>query len=496
MRPIKALKRKVRYWIATFLMKTPQAVDVAISLAKHASLHAHLKGQFVSALQNIPLRDSPLLQKYWHVVFDALVWRSLERGKGLTRLMEALESICAPHAGEAATTEKLHEETAGRPLHILFVTAVFPSAEHGGGLRVFDMIDELHRRGHEVSLFASEIYSGSASASLLARRLKKCRIVKHGQFAASSYAQWLADESLRYDVIHYVWPGSARLLAAGKLWTAKSVFELIESCTRRCLLDVERLLAERRFDAIGPVAMELLDHWHLECEGVRQADETIALTQADAEFTEQLFGKSSVPVVPTCLSRTFVMDQCDASQDSAPAFGEASAMFIGNFSHYPNKDAIRWFMQQVHAKVLAACPDFKLGIAGAGDVKDLRKEFASHHASVRFVGEVPDLVEVLRSAKICLAPLISGAGIRGKIQQYSYVGRPTVSTTIGVCGTPFRHGESILIADDPDAFAQQIVRLLTDAALYESVRMQAKRVALEHFSWAPHIDHLEQIYRR
>jgi len=470
-------------------------MDAAISLTKRASLHAHLRGQFVRALQSMPLRDSPLLQKYWDVVFDALVGRSVERGKGLTRLLEALESICEPRAHKAAMTEVLQHATVDRPLRVLFVTAVFPSAEHGGGLRVFDMIDELRRRGHEVSLFASDMHSSPTSASMLTQRLRKCRIVKQGQFTPSSYAKWLADESVRYDVIHYVWPSSARLIESGKTWTSKSVFELIESCTRRCLLDVERLLAERHFDALGLAATELLDHWHLECEGVRQADETIALTQADAEFTEQLFATGSVPVVPTCLSRTFVTERCDGSDDSAPAFGDTSAMFIGNFTHYPNKDAVRWFMRQVHPKVLAACPDFRLVIAGAGDVTDLRKEFASD-VSVCFVGEVPDLVDALRSAKICLAPLISGAGIRGKIQQYSYVGRPTVSTTIGVCGTPFRHEESILIADEPSAFAKEIVRLLTDTALYESVRVQAKRVALEHFSWAPHIDHLEQIYCR
>lgn len=477
------------------MMKTPRAMEAVIYLAKHASLHAHLKDQFVSALQSMPLHDSPLLRKYWYVVFDALVWQSLERGKGFTRLMEALESICAPHAREAATTEKLHKATAGRPLRILFVTAVFPSAEHGGGLRVFDMIDELHRRGHEVNLFTSEIHSDLTSISMLAQRLKKCRIVKHGQFTVSSYAQWLADESLHYDVIHYVWPGSAQLIESGKSWTAKSVFELIESCTRRCLFDVERLLHERHFDAMESAAMELLDHWHLECEGVRQADETIAVTKADAEFTQQLFRTIAVPVVPTCLSHTFVIERCDASNDMGPAFGETSAIFIGNFNHYPNKDAVRWFMQQVHAKVLAVCPDFRLVIAGAGDITDLRKQFSSG-ASVRFIGEVPDLVDALRSAKICLAPLINGAGIRGKVQQYSYVGRPTVSTTIGVCGTPFRHGESILIADEPSFFAKEIVRLLTDAALYESVRVGAMRVALQHFSWGPHIDHLEQIYCR
>jgi len=113
-----------------------------------------------------------------------------------------------------------------------------------------------------------------------------------------------------------------------------------------------------------------------------------------------------------------------------------------------------------------------------------------------FLGEVEDLVGTLQSGKVCLAPLVSGAGIRGKVNQYSSVCRPTVSTRIGACGTPYQHEKSIMIADDPNEFASHIVRLITDRSLYETIRSNANKVAIENFSWKPLINNLENIYVR
>ena len=93
--------------------------------------------------------------------------------------------------------------------------------------------------------------------------------------------------------------------------------------------------------------------------------------------------------------------------------------------------------------------------------------------SVVFVGRVDDILEPLGNARICVSPLISGAGFRGKINQYSAVGRPTVSTSIGVSGTPYVNGESVVIADRPEAFNHSF------AGLHRTEQRRRLEVAFE-----------------
>lgn len=108
---------------------------------------------------------------------------------------------------------------------------------------MFDMIVELASRGHAVSLYTPEDRKGSAKTlDLLKPHLKSYRLVQQGSFRASDYQSWLRRENTKFDAIHYVWPNCATLIPAGRDWTRTSLFELIESCTRRCLIDIERFL--------------------------------------------------------------------------------------------------------------------------------------------------------------------------------------------------------------------------------------------------------------
>lgn len=456
-------------------------------------------GLFKLAVSRLPEVDSSLLRQYSAVAFDSLLWAARKKNLSMLELLPQLKTLAEPtarpHATKSASPAAL---VSNQPqgLKVLFVTGMFPGIEHGGGLSVFDMIVELASRGHEVSLYTPEDRKDSTKTlELLKPHLKSYRIVQAGQFRASDYESWLRREDAQFDAIHYVWPNCASLIPSGRTWTRTSLFELIESCTRRCLIDIERFLGARRVEALERSVLELVTNWKLEQEAIAASDEVIALTDTDADFSSQVFGVSEVGIIPQGISQTFVLDRVAGDPDTSPSFGDQSAVFIGNYNHYPNKDGLLWFLNNVHDRVLAEVPSFKLVVAGAGDVTDIQAPLAAKR-SVIFLGEVEDLVGTLQSGKVCLAPLISGAGIRGKVNQYSSVRRPTVSTRIGASGTPYQHEQSIMIADEPDKFASHIVRLLTDRNLYETIRSNANKVALENFSWKPLINNLENIYVR
>lgn len=444
------------------------------------------------AAERLPEEQAPLTRRYLSALFDSYVWRCGRWNRSIFDVLKTAQTISTSITSDARIERKPRSEQ--EKLKILFVTSMFPGTEHGGGLRVFDMITELADRGHQVSLYSPEDFGGSTKTlDLLKGRLTSLRLVKPGSFLPRDLEPWLTREGVHYDAIHYVWPASSSLMPIGKKWARKSVFELIESCSRRCLMDLERYLQEGSPEGIDKAAFYLFENWKLEHDAISNADRVIALTDADATFTSKLFGIPQIEVIPQGISKTFILDHVSEAGDVAPSFGEHSAVFIGNYNHYPNKDGLKWFVSNVLPKVTAKVPSFKLIVAGAGDVSSI-KGLLDNTPAIVFLGEVDDLVGTLQSAKICIAPLISGAGIRGKVNQYSCVRRPTVSTRIGACGTPYLHEESIMIADDPREFADHMIRLLGDNQLYEKIRSKASTVALESFSWGPIIRNLEAIY--
>jgi GT2 family glycosyltransferase len=93
--------------------------------------------------------------------------------------------------------------------------------------------------------------------------------------------------------------------------------------------------------------------------------------------------------------------------------------------------------------------------------------------NVTVTGWVPAIEPYLRRARVSIAPLRFGAGVKGKIAEAIAAGLPVVTTSIGAEGMELSDGDHALIADDPEAFAQAVVRLCTDDALWCRIATQA-----------------------
>ena len=450
--------------------------------------------KFENAIARIPSGDSRFLKKYYPLVFDSLTKTCWEKQIAKIDLYDLIYSLDDAPCQRALRFR--HLPISG-PLKILFVTGNFPSIEHGGGLRVFDMIEELTSIGHEISLYSTFKQAGdAASFKKLQCILKNCRLVSPNTFGAEDFKSWLRRTHQKYHAAHYLWPQSGNLIQSGSEFIENSIFELIESTTRRSLIDLEIALQEKNIPNIEKFSYELVLHWSTEKHAAEAASQVIALTPADSSFSMQVLGISEIAIIPTGVSRTAILDYIkddDKNLSLEPPPLPYSAIFLGNYHHYPNKDGVQWFLTHVHSKIKAILPDFQFIIAGIGNLKELKQKY-NNDPSIHFIGEVPNVVSALRSAKICLAPLITGAGFRGKVIQYAAVGRPTVSTKIGACGTPYIHEKSILISDNPEEFAQCVIRLLTDPALYKQLTQGAREVNQTHYAWEKPIRELEKIY--
>lgn len=144
---------------------------------------------------------------------------------------------------------------------------------------------------------------------------------------------------------------------------------------------------------------------------------------------------------------------------------------IGNFLHEPNWNAVLYLKQEIWPLIRKELPDAALHVYGA---YSSQKVEALHAPKEGFFikGRAEDAVEVVSKAKICLAPLRFGAGIKGKLVEAMQCGTPSVTTAIGAEGM---HGElkwNGSVVDETKAFAKAAVQLYTDKNLWESSREQ------------------------
>ncbi|PYS98550.1 MAG: glycosyl transferase family 2, partial [Acidobacteria bacterium] len=152
-------------------------------------------------------------------------------------------------------------------------------------------------------------------------------------------------------------------------------------------------------------------------------------------------------------------------------------LFVGNFLHRPNTDAILFFAGEILPAVRESLPGVELLIVG----DNAPPEFASFEG-VRLLGYVPDVDPLFARARVFVAPVRFGAGVKGKIGEALAYAVPVVTTTIGAEGMELRDEEEALIADTPHDFAAAVVRLYRDAGLWQRLSDNAHAHVERHFS--------------
>lgn len=169
----------------------------------------------------------------------------------------------------------------------------------------------------------------------------------------------------------------------------------------------------------------------------------------------------------------------DTVADTPPFEVRKDLLFIGYFSHTPNQDAMRFFVGEVFPLIRDRLPGVKLWIVGSHPTAEILEMAAQ---DINVTGYVPETEPFLDAARVSIAPLRYGAGMKGKIGEAMMHGIPVVTTHTGAEGIGLEHGVHALIADAAEDFANEVVRLYTDRELWDSVVVNAKKRIDDNFS--------------
>lgn len=156
-------------------------------------------------------------------------------------------------------------------------------------------------------------------------------------------------------------------------------------------------------------------------------------------------------------------------------------LFPGSLDYSPNVDGARWFVELVWPRVRARVPTATLQIVGRQPPPSVRALHARDGVEVH--ADVPSMAPWIEGARVSVAPLRIGTGVRMKALEALAAQRPLVGTTIALEGLHLTDEEAAVV-DDPAAFADAVVAVLEDDDLAERRRRAGRRLVEERFAWS------------
>jgi len=210
----------------------------------------------------------------------------------------------------------------------------------------------------------------------------------------------------------------------------------------------------------------------------------IVLTERDKGLIENLNSNIKATIIPTGVDTEFYKPN-DCTDK------EKSLVFVGHYKHFPNLDAIVYFVKNIYPKVIEKISNIKLYIVGSGvtkRVEDLKNN------NIIVTGEVEDIRQYLKRPNIFVAPVRLGGGIKGKVLEAMAMGVPVVATKEAVSGIDYSIGEFALISDDPKVFAENIIKLYNDGSIYNTLSVNSRKIVENNYNWKKIAEKLNDFY--
>jgi len=247
-------------------------------------------------------------------------------------------------------------------------------------------------------------------------------------------------------------------------------------------------LRQARHDAIKqnrPFVTEDLynDHGIREIAAIHRCDLTLMISEVETKLLVNTFH-----VPETHVFHLPFMLPAPQPIDTLPRFEQRQHFIsIGNFRHAPNWDAVLQLKTDIWPKIRKRLPHAEMHIYGAYPPP---KATQLHNAKEGFLikGWAENAQTVMQKARLCLAPLRFGAGIKGKLVEAMQMGTPSITTTIGAEAMNGAFPWNGVITDDIDTFVDAAVSLYEDKESWLLMQQNGNRILQARYQaeeWEP-----------
>jgi glycosyltransferase involved in cell wall biosynthesis len=385
-------------------------------------------------------------------------------------------------------------------LRILWLkTELLHPVDKGGKIRTYQMLKAL-KREHYVTYLTLD--DGTADSDAVERATEYCHElvrIRHStreKFSAGFYAELAANlfsslpyfmkkyesAEMRREVAERARAGDFDVLVCDFLNPAVNVPHALPVPTVLFQHNVEAMIWKRHYEVqTHPLKKAYLyGQWRkafaYERAACRRFDMVVTVSRDDTETIRNDYGVPNVSDVPTGVDTEFFRPVEGVSVEPD------SLVFTGSMDWLPNEDAIQFFTREIMPLIRERRPEVKLTVVGRKPYASLL-ELSKRDPSIIVTGRVEDVRPFMERAAAYIVPIRIGGGTRLKIYEAMAMEKPVVSTTVGAEGLPVRDGQDLLIADTPRAFADAVVRVLTDAELARGLGERSASTVREQFGW-------------
>jgi len=379
-------------------------------------------------------------------------------------------------------------------MRILYLSPWFPyPLDTGSRTRVYYLVRGL-ADDHDVTLLSLAPQGWEpADMDFVAPWCKNCAIVKRDPFEQTTWRR-----ATRFIVSRPIMTRSfPEMIDLVKSFNEKEAFDVVITSSTimanyaLALPGIPRILEEHNS----------MSRWmherYREQIGILQQLRCRLSWEKSTRYERKLFGKfdlvSMVSEEDAACARDLMVGREDAVQVfpngvdinqfclGLAAVIEHRLIFSGSLAYPANLKAMRFFLNEVFPRIRGQLPAAHLVITGSTKNVDLKSLKLDNQ--VTLTGFVSDIRKEIAQASVAIVPIQSGGGTRVKILEAMALGTPVVATTKGAEGLEVDHGINILLADDPEIFANEVVRLLENAPTRQRLIENARQLVEQKYDW-------------
>ncbi|MGY3085039.1 glycosyltransferase [Pseudomonas fragi] len=376
-----------------------------------------------------------------------------------------------------------------RPTRVLIIGYVWPEPRSSAaGGHMMQIIESFLQRGWHIT-FSSPAGIGEHKADLASLGIDEVGIELNNS-SFDTFISQLTPDIVLFDRFmmeeQFGWrvekhcPSALRVLETSDLQSLRDARQQQLKARLKSSADLDdfsNLFAPARRDTFEQMADT--DLAQREIAAIYRCDLSLMISEYEIDLLVEHFN------VPRAL-----LHWCPLMVDSVPAtfvpFEQRQHFLsIGNFRHAPNWDAVLWMKTTVWPLIRQQLPGAQLHVYGAYTPP---KATALHNPAQGFhvLNWAEDALEVMSHARICMAPLRFGAGIKGKIADAMLCGTPNVTTPVGAEGM---HGElpwAGAIEQSASAIAAAAVHLYQNAEAWHQAQQHGQNLLAQRYLQASH----------
>ncbi len=341
---------------------------------------------------------------------------------------------------------RARERSRGKKV-ILFVDHYVPTFDKDAGSKTtFQYIKMFIERGYVVKFLPDNFAKSEPYTSILEQMGVE---VLYGNEMRTNIFEWIENNQANIDIAYLNRPH-----------IATKYIDFIKEKTNIKVIyyghDLHFLRERREYELTGDVERKNASaYWKsMELDLMRKASISYYPSNVEVDYIHTFDKKINAKAITAYVFEKF------GNIEYNPDIREG-VLFVGGFSHPPNADALKYFLDNMWDEIYAQikAPFYIVGSNATDEIKALHNE-AKGIIFKGFVSE-EELKELYEKVRLVVVPLRYGAGVKGKVIEALYYNDPVITTSVGEEGIDNSYNQ-MLVADEPGDFVEKCVNLYND----------------------------------